>query len=315
MRTLYNLGRVTGLSQYELYIRQVLSADPTAVPLTEREWLCASIGNGNSMILKIPANTPAGYLDCYLPEGSTLCGCSTLQASLFEGAVSTGSNNWAIRVDSFGRLVENDGDVTPTTPGESQDVPTKEDPEEVPQSLIDQAIDYAKITSALMFQPGEWADNIDWDELLTEAGVNLTDEQYNNLLAPLKAWARGKSLRPDLAKRGFIRFAISDHIDHDLLILISGFMEKSVIAGFVGFEDFLDTSGAVNGNFLGPQIFPWATKVELLVSNEVLYAVNSKLIKENSQLASAISALDARVYNLEHPAPTPEPEPKPEPGE
>ena len=37
MKQIYNEGRVVGYSSYDIYVRQLLSSDPTAVPMTERE--------------------------------------------------------------------------------------------------------------------------------------------------------------------------------------------------------------------------------------------------------------------------------------
>ena len=70
MRRIYNEGRVTGLSSWELYVRQLLTSNPDAVPLSEREWLASTVSDNNSMILKIEAGTTAGYHDYVLPVES-----------------------------------------------------------------------------------------------------------------------------------------------------------------------------------------------------------------------------------------------------
>ena len=43
MKQLYNEGRVLGYASYESYVREVLSIDPNAELLTEREWLAATM--------------------------------------------------------------------------------------------------------------------------------------------------------------------------------------------------------------------------------------------------------------------------------
>ena len=91
MKTIYNEGRVVGLSAYELYVRQLLSEDPDAEPLTEREWLGSTLGSGASMILYVKAGTTAGVHDYVLPRQSRPVGCSTLIGSIFDGIVSVGT--------------------------------------------------------------------------------------------------------------------------------------------------------------------------------------------------------------------------------
>ena len=53
-KEIWNEGRVTGLSAYEIYVKQHLVEDPANPPATEREWLSASIAMGSSMLLKVP---------------------------------------------------------------------------------------------------------------------------------------------------------------------------------------------------------------------------------------------------------------------
>ena len=55
-RELMNLGRVSGFSSYEIYIKQHDAVAPNEDPATEREWLASMMGMGSSMILKIPKN-------------------------------------------------------------------------------------------------------------------------------------------------------------------------------------------------------------------------------------------------------------------
>ena len=93
MKEIYNEGRVVGLSAYEMYIRQLLSGNPEATPMSEREWLASTVSESNSMILKVAAGTTAGYHDYALPNGSDLCGATMIHAYMFEGEV---------QLDTFG---------------------------------------------------------------------------------------------------------------------------------------------------------------------------------------------------------------------
>lgn len=159
MKTIYNEGRVVGLSQYELYVRQLLSLNPEATPMTEREWLTNTLANNTSMILRIPAGTSRGVHDYVLPEKSNLCACTTVYGSLFEGEVSLDENNmWATKVESYGDAISNTVDLHPETPGEPEYVPYKEDPSEENPELLERANEFLKIRSALVIQPGDWED-------------------------------------------------------------------------------------------------------------------------------------------------------------
>ena len=70
VRTIYNEGRVQGLSNYELFIRNLLADNPDAAVPTEKEWLAASIARGSSMILKVDTNTTID--DKYTLNGNDL---------------------------------------------------------------------------------------------------------------------------------------------------------------------------------------------------------------------------------------------------
>ena len=155
MKHIYNEGRIVGLNQYEAYVRQLLSTRPEDTPMTEREWLTSSTSSA-SMILKVPSGTEAGYADFILPEGSQLCGCSTIYASVFEGEVTLDSSGrWAVSVEDYGQLIDNVEYRHPVTPGMPENVPTKYKIEGLTDAMHQRCMNYSRITSGLMIQPGE----------------------------------------------------------------------------------------------------------------------------------------------------------------
>lgn len=94
--TLYNEGRVVGLSAYEAFVRLFL-ADPNNTgkqPPDEKEWLSSSIASGSSMLVKVPQKTQIGgqdiaddqyhVIDILLPNDTTLCAANTITAALAE---------------------------------------------------------------------------------------------------------------------------------------------------------------------------------------------------------------------------------------
>jgi len=270
LKTLYSEGRVVGLSAYELYVRQVLSRNPSAKVLSESQWLAAALGTNNSMILKIPAGTTKGVHDYVLPEGSDLCGCTYIIGTVFEGSAEFDEDGWATKVDDYGRLIANTGQLYPKTPGEPEDVPVKPGYDTPSDEFIEQCNEYMKVTSGIMLQPGEWIDNVYQVELENEAGIVLTTESDVELLADLSNDVARMSLNVDLSKRGFVRILFDEDIDTDFYIFLHGFAYKNILAGMSGFDDLLNTDNPENGDFLGPQAFPWAVHITFIYNNDMM---------------------------------------------
>ena len=76
MKKIWNEGRILGMSAYELFVRELLSDNPEATVPSEKEWLSSTLGNGNTMLLKIPSGTSAGWHDYELPSTSFLAAVS-----------------------------------------------------------------------------------------------------------------------------------------------------------------------------------------------------------------------------------------------
>lgn len=244
MRVIYNEGRVAGFSAYELYVRQQLADGKNPEDLmSETDWVESSTAKGGSMILKIAAGTTAGYHDYLLPSSTGLCACNPLQATLFEGTVETISPDglWATHVIDNGRLIRNDEITYPVTPGAPVNVPAKANPGTIPSTYRKQCVDYMKISSALAIQPGEW----------------VPREPFE-----------GRGLKPNLSQAPFIRIAFSEITEVDFYILISGFMSVAAAETFIEPEEYDATY--YSGEFLGPVKFPWASKVETLITTDSL---------------------------------------------
>ena len=105
-RTLYNEGRVVGLSAYEIFVRHVLGADPTATVPSEQEWLASMLSKGSSMLLQIGADAIDGshYIEVELPATSTLWTANTIVGSFFlgEGVAASAATGWCTRVSDYG---------------------------------------------------------------------------------------------------------------------------------------------------------------------------------------------------------------------
>ena len=238
-RELYNMGRVTGFSAYEIYVKQHASEDPVNPPASEREWLASSLAMGASMLLKIPANTAHGdtdnwVLDIQFPTDTILCAANTIIASFFRGE-GVYNGNWATRVSSYGDLISNTSSSSPD--GNLNHGST------IPQGTVDEwnedekaaLADYMKIVDGIIIHPGTWS---------TSAKT-----------PPQKDFA------PNMGDYPRIRLHIRGPINNDLQILLTGFTIRTVVKGMTGLDGSTDTTAPQNGDFLGPGQFPWAAKV------------------------------------------------------
>lgn len=179
MKMIYNEGRVVGLSMYEIYVRQLMSLNPEATPMSEREWLTSTLANNSSMILRIPAGTSRGIHDFILPSGSNLTACTQIFASMFQGEVSLDdSKYWATKVEDYGDAISNTQELHPVTPGTPPYVPSKEDPEQESQTIINRTHDFLKIKEALVIQPGEWNDVIYADDSSDDDNSDSTSDEF-----------------------------------------------------------------------------------------------------------------------------------------
>lgn len=275
-KEIYNEGRVVGMSAYEIYLRHQLSEYPELDPLTEREWLSATMDSGCSMILRVPKDTPAGVFDFKLPDDSTLCAATSITACVFDGQVTLDSNGrWATSVVSYGPLISNDSQSHPVAPGESKStVPVGSAWTESQRSHLKE---YMKIIDGIVYQPGTWEENIH------------SSSPYMDLTTP------------NMHKQGTVRLNISEKLDQDVYLIITGWTHRQIVAG----ASKLD-SGSVglihpwNGDFLGSERFPWAVKIMFVVPTQVMHILNDKAyIRELVKGSQAMSVTARPVIDME----------------
>ena len=237
MREIYNQGRVVGYSAYELYVRQRISEDPDNEPLTERQWLSMNLGTGVSAIIKLDNRSIVKTVDGYniheinLPQGSLLFAASTVVGSLFIGSAHFSENNmFADYVESYGSLIPN----TPAShPNDSViPLPTQID------SIAAVTETYRQIVDGVVFTRTKWRES--------EKQVPYMD------------------CSPSFSKTDptpVVRILTYGEIIEPVQILLSGFMLKSGLAGLVDDSGSTNTPDSINGDFLGPAVLPWASKI------------------------------------------------------
>ena len=258
MKQLFNEGRVVGLSQYEIYVRQALSSDPSVTPMSEREWLTYTLANNSSLILRLRAGIYPGPHDFYLPEHSQLIGCTVIYGSLFQGEVKFKEGEyWGTSVTDYGELISNTSQRHPVSPGLSEDVPTKNPPKHMPTELRDKTHEYIKITSALLIQPGQWTPSSE-------------SEQW--------------TLTPNFDQRPFVRIMLSEMLTKDICILLHGFVNSAFYLSELSPVEHATTSHPENGDFLGPEKFPWCTPIVLTATTDVQKAMYDDVSRLNEHV-------------------------------
>lgn len=247
-KEIYNEGRVVGMSAYEIYLRHQLSEYPDMTSATEREWLSSTLGDGSSMILCIPKGTPEGIFEKMLPSNSTLCAASTIIGHPFDGeAEFTADGSWATKITSYGSLISNTQDSHPNESGSS--VPAGTEWSREKRMALKE---YMNIVDGIVYHPGTWEKN---DE----------GSPYMDFTSP------------DLNKPGYVRIRISKTLQSNVYVLLTGWAHRSIVAGSSKIEQGATSLiNPQNGDFLGPERFPWSVKITFVVSSEVMNIINDK---------------------------------------
>lgn len=245
-KEIYNEGRVVGYSAWELYVKHALSEDPESEPASEREWLAAQLGSGASLILKLDAEADLGdnelphIINIPLPEGSTLCAASTIVGSQFFGECEVDDHGWALKVIDYGQGISNTANLFPETSDDASVYP-HQSVTKFSDSQKRAIAQYIKIQDGVVLQPGIWDDS-----------PNQPPQ---------------KDLVPYLNKPSVVRLTLTGRITHPVYILLTGFMNRNIVSGISGISSgstlgrTVDWTNPENGDFLGPEIYPWANKI------------------------------------------------------
>ena len=238
-KEIWNLGRVCGFSAYELYLRYIAIEAPGVAPATEKEWLSSMLTMGNSMLLRIGTDNVSGvhYRDIPLPADSKICAANTIFASYFAGSGATSSDSadytgFATRVTDYGPLIYN---TSESHPSGSTIPPTETDVGDLTEDMKAQIPEYLKIIDGIVIQPGTWSESA---------------------LKPPYC-----DFKPDLTEVPTIRISFSDRVNTPFFILLTGFSNKFVVQGVSGTDTATGSQSPDDGDFLGPWVFPWASKI------------------------------------------------------
>ena len=239
IKEIYNQGRVIGYSAYEIYVRHHMSEDPDTPPATEREWLASMIGSGASMLLKLDDSCFYKTVEDYtvyeveLPAESTLYAANTLVGSFFTGEANY-VNNFATYVKDYGVLLSN-------TSSRHPDANETDHPMDTSLGLTDEQLaqlkQYVRIVDGVIIGSKTW--------------------KRSDKSAPYM------DFNPDLKDKQKIRILLRGGRDTSLNvpILLTGFSMSSILSGVASEEGSVNTEHPLNGDFLGPEVVPWASKI------------------------------------------------------
>ena len=250
-REIYNLGRVTGLSAYELNVKHQMEEYPDIPSMTEKEWIAATITAGASLVLKIPAGTAAGAHDYPLPAESSLCSGNSLIAYPFAGECVFGTDGWATKVTSYGPLIANTEATHPVSPGSSpSDIPLSPTKDTEIANLVAQMKDYVKIVDGIIYQAGTW----------TPSGTT----PYMDF-------------KPNFNLGSTIRLYFDKKVDKEIHILFTGLVNRAIVAGASKLDSSpVNSPDPEDGDFIGPEVFPWGSKILFTIPTTMmrLYSAN-----------------------------------------
>ena len=277
-KEIWNLGRVCGLSAYELYLRYIAINSPGTRPATEKEWLSSMLTMGNSMLLHIGKDYISGvhYRDIPLPSNCKICAANTIFASYFAGSGALASNSdtytgFATRVTDYGPLISNTSESHPdgtTVP------PTNTDTGDLTEEMKLQIPEYLKIIDGIVIQPGTWSES--------------------ELKPPYCDFA------PDLTSVPNIRISFKDAVNVPFFILLTGFSNKFVVQGMSGTDTATGSQSPEDGDFLGPWVFPWASKILFSVPPAFMeFAAANGYTRKLPSSATAITVVSNSLIDME----------------
>lgn len=280
-KTIWNEGRVCGYSNYELYARYV-TADGGS-PSNEKSWLASTLSFGASLLLWVAPDTieNAHYRDIDFPVNCKLGAANTIMASFFAGSGNVSdstTDTWATKVVDYGPLIENDATASPS----SSVIPVK-DNGVVDSTTKFRVQDFAKITDGVVIQPGTW---------ITNPTTPPT-----------------KTIEVNLTEKPTLRLAFSGKIENGFWLLLTGFTDRNITLGMTSQESPTATTAAMDGDFLGPAVYPWAAKVVFSIPPIIMDMIQAK-VDIGTQDIAAIQIYNTRYiwpYRMHNDSGTPTP--------
>ena len=276
MQEIFNEGRVVGLSAYEVYVRHHMEEfgdDPENPPASERAWLASSITFGSSLLIKISSEGPYAMtktwqadressetywgVELKIPYESRLCCASHILASIFLGKGEVGKHA------PFCDTISDYGFLSSDTGQSNYDTMTM-NPSDITY-YDSQLREYSKLIDGIVIQP-------------------ITDGDQRKYI-------------PNLHDSPKIRLLFREQVSTPFYLLLTGFSDCSVINGtalhFKGSRP--TTSRPDTGDFLGPNVFPWSSKIIISVPASTMSRLFAE--KMTRQLIDSTSSTGSTIHS------------------
>lgn len=82
---------------------------------------------------------------------------------------------------------------------------------------------------------------------------------------------------PNLNKTGYVKLRIDKELRQPIYLLLTGWLDKTILSSITKKDEgHVNYPNPQNGDFLGPEAYPWACKIVFTVSSNILDAISSK---------------------------------------
>lgn len=82
---------------------------------------------------------------------------------------------------------------------------------------------------------------------------------------------------PNLNKTGYIKLRIDKELRQPIYLLLTGWLDKTILSSITKKDEgHVNYKNPQNGDFLGPEAYPWACKIVFTISSNILDAISSK---------------------------------------
>lgn len=241
-KEIFSEGRVVGYSAYETYLKHHIAEFPDIPPASEKQWLASSLASGSSMIVRIPADPYDNEGSIYtvpipFPDNCRLSAANPIYGSIFLGEIRLDeSPYWASEVLQY-RGISNTTEYHPV------------DDEHIPAGDV-RFFDREKSMIRSYLKLHDWVITLKRNWEATGSDKPAMD------------------LNPDLTQQPVLLASYSGKLESDVYVLLTGFTNKAVLEGIVDTTGSTDTPRPEDGDFLGPEVYPWAAPVILTLPNE-----------------------------------------------
>ena len=261
---IYNEGRVTGFSAWEIFARDALDHGiaPEDIP-DEHEWLLSMMGRGASVVLKVPGGTPKGIYEKELPDGSTLTAAGVILGSPFMGTCDfDATSGFAKKITSYGPLISNTSTSAPNNSGSN--VPYKLSDFDNYKGLV---TEFVKINDGIVYTKyAKW--------MQTPDGSGDPYKDIDPRYATSKTVVR-LYISEDIAAGVDISILLTGFDNKSFLRAVSGWSKDNGSGRAVGGSTDVNANGWKDGGMLGPSTIPWASKIILTVPNSAYTLSNT----------------------------------------